>query len=74
MRFERRYDATVEELWNALVDPEQLKGWLGEAVFAPRIGGRVEIRFGDGPDEAGASRIHLTRQLDASVRRRRSPG
>jgi uncharacterized protein len=31
VRFERVYDATPEELWRALTDPEQLRGWLGHA-------------------------------------------
>ena len=51
VRFERRYDATVEELWNAIVDPEQLRGWLAETVLEPRVGARFEIRFGDEPAE-----------------------
>lgn len=51
VRFERRFDATVEELWNAIVDPDQLRGWLAETVLEPRVGGRFEIRFGDEPGE-----------------------
>jgi uncharacterized protein YndB with AHSA1/START domain len=31
VRFERLYDASPEELWRALTDPEQLRGWLGHA-------------------------------------------
>ena len=51
VRFERRYDVSVDELWNALVDPDQLRGWLAETVLEPRVGGRFEIRFGDAPGE-----------------------
>jgi uncharacterized protein YndB with AHSA1/START domain len=32
VRFERLYDATPEELWRALTDPGQLRGWLGHAT------------------------------------------
>ena len=45
VRLERHYDATAMELWSALVEPEQLKGWLGETVVEPRVGGRFEVRF-----------------------------
>ena len=29
VRFERLYDFTPEQLWRALTDPDQLRGWLG---------------------------------------------
>lgn len=48
VRFERLYDATAEELWAALTDPEQLPGWLAHASrFELEPGGAVELRFED---------------------------
>ena len=54
VRFERLYDATPDELWAALTDPAQIRGWLAEATrFELVVGGEVELRFGDdGGDEA----------------------
>jgi uncharacterized protein YndB with AHSA1/START domain len=57
VRFERLYDATPQELWRALTDPEQLRGWLADVsrdVVAP--GAEWEVRFG-GEDHAGHWRI-----------------
>ena len=52
VRFERLYDATPDELWAALTDPEQLRGWLAEAArFDLRRGGHVELHF---PTESAA--------------------
>jgi uncharacterized protein len=49
VRFERLFDFTPEELWKALTDPEQLLGWLAHAEsFDPRVGGAVELDFGEG--------------------------
>ena len=32
VRFERLYDATPEELWSAITDPEQIQGWLAHVA------------------------------------------
>jgi uncharacterized protein YndB with AHSA1/START domain len=46
VRFERLYDATPEELWAALTEPEQLRGWLAHASrFELEPGGAIELRF-----------------------------
>ena len=56
VRFERLYDAAAEELWAALTEPEQLCGWLAAAPrFDARVGGEVELLFGDGSDDARVS-------------------
>lgn len=58
VRFERLYDATPEELWAALTDPKQIRGWLAEATrFELAVGGEVELRFGDGDDGVTRGRI-----------------
>jgi uncharacterized protein YndB with AHSA1/START domain len=46
VRFERLYDATAAELWSALTDPEQLRGWLADASrFELQPDGVLELRF-----------------------------
>jgi uncharacterized protein YndB with AHSA1/START domain len=60
VRFERRFDATPEEVWNALVEPERLRRWLAEAIVDAREGGSVELRFTDdsGGHVTGAIRVY----------------
>jgi uncharacterized protein YndB with AHSA1/START domain len=61
VHFERVYDYGLEELWAALTEPEQLRGWLGEVEIDLRVGGRVVIRF----DEAGEQITEgIIRELD----------
>jgi uncharacterized protein YndB with AHSA1/START domain len=57
VHFERVYDYRPEELWAALTEPEQLRGWLGEVEIDLRVGGRVVIRFGDTAGEITEGRI-----------------
>lgn len=46
VRFERLYDATAEELWAALTERDQLRGWLAHASrFELEPDGEVELRF-----------------------------
>jgi uncharacterized protein YndB with AHSA1/START domain len=46
VRFERLCDATPEELWSALTEPEQLRGWLAHASrFELVPDGEIELRF-----------------------------
>jgi uncharacterized protein YndB with AHSA1/START domain len=47
VRFERVLDATADEVWEALVEPERLRRWLGETTIDARREGAVDIRFGD---------------------------
>jgi uncharacterized protein YndB with AHSA1/START domain len=53
IRFEREYDAGVADVWAAVTEPEQLRGWLavGGAVLEPRVGGRFEVRVTPGEGE-----------------------
>jgi uncharacterized protein YndB with AHSA1/START domain len=58
VRFERLYDAQPEDLWRALTDEEQLRGWLAQRVsMDARPGGAFELRFGDGDDEWAAGTV-----------------
>jgi uncharacterized protein YndB with AHSA1/START domain len=46
VRIERRYAATVEEVWRAFTDPASIKRWLfADAVLEPEPGGRFALRW-----------------------------
>jgi uncharacterized protein YndB with AHSA1/START domain len=45
VRFERVYDYTPEELWAAITEPEQVRGWLGEAELDLSEGGEGRVTF-----------------------------
>ena len=51
LRFERRFDAEIADVWSALIDPERLARWLAATSFA---NGRVEIAFDGGDVVTGA--------------------
>ena len=58
VRFERRYPATPEAVWAALTDPDKLRRWLAQAVrFDNKVGGSVDLRFGDEPDQVAQGSI-----------------
>lgn len=43
LRFEQVYDLPPEIVWDALVDPDLVSGWLAEADIEPRVGGRFDL-------------------------------
>jgi uncharacterized protein YndB with AHSA1/START domain len=54
LHFERRYDATPDEVWSALTEPESISRWLfADAVLEPRVGGTFRLRWSE--NEAGGS-------------------
>jgi uncharacterized protein YndB with AHSA1/START domain len=53
VRHVRRYEATPEEVWAALTEPDQVKNWLAEMTIEPRAGGRVSFRWEGGETENG---------------------
>ena len=62
VRFERRYDATPEELWSALTEPERLGRWLADvAELELRVGGRFLLRWkeSDGTQETDGTILAL---------------
>jgi uncharacterized protein YndB with AHSA1/START domain len=87
VRFERRYPARPEAVWAALTQPEKLSRWLADAVaFDERVGGRVDLRFGDDSDQVARGAIlayepprvleyewHWPGQTSSSVRFELSP-
>jgi uncharacterized protein YndB with AHSA1/START domain len=58
VRFERRYAARPEAVWEALTDPEMLRRWLADPfAFEHEVGGTVDLRFGDDPDQVAQGTI-----------------
>ena len=59
------FDASPEEVWEALTDPEGVAAWLGDdAVLEPREGGRIE-----GPDpESGVPRTGTVEEVEPARR------
>jgi len=51
LRFERHFEQPVEEVWEAITEPEHLADWLGTAEVDLRPGGRIKI------EEAGGAGI-----------------
>jgi len=53
IRFEREYDAPLDDVWAAVTEPDRLRRWLavGGAVLEPRVGGRFELHMAPGEDE-----------------------
>ena len=45
LEFTRDYDLPVEIVWDALVDPDLIIGWLGDVTIDPRIGGIFDIEW-----------------------------
>ena len=44
LRSERTYDATPEELWSAVTEPDSIRRWLfADAVLEPRVGGEFRL-------------------------------
>jgi uncharacterized protein YndB with AHSA1/START domain len=63
VRFERLYDYTPQELWRALTEPEQIRGWLADVSrFELEPDGEVHLHFGDEP-EGGHTRWRI-RELE----------
>lgn len=45
LRFERYLHHTIEEVWAAITEPEQLVAWLAEADVELSLGGHVRLRW-----------------------------
>ena len=57
VRHERHYDATVEEVWAALTEPDQVRNWLAEMTIEPRAGGKVTFTWDGGHGDHGVVRV-----------------
>lgn len=45
--FERHFDQPIGDVWRAITEPVELKGWLAESSVDLRIGGAMQVRFDD---------------------------
>lgn len=60
VRFERRYDASPDELWSALTEPERLGRWLADvAELELRVGGRFLLQWQEGDQETDGTILAL---------------
>jgi len=53
VRFERRLQAPVEEVWAALTDPARLARWLAPGTVGDQPGDFVSLDFGEGGQVTG---------------------
>ena len=69
VRLERHLDHPVEEVWAALVEPEQLVRWLAEAEVDPVVGGSVVLRWLNTDDRANQAvmRGTITKLIPNSI-------
>jgi uncharacterized protein YndB with AHSA1/START domain len=59
LRFSRDYDLPVEIVWDALIDPDLVAGWLADATIDPRVGGAYDLEW-SGPTALAATRGEIT--------------
>jgi uncharacterized protein YndB with AHSA1/START domain len=45
IRFDRRLRHPIERVWQALTDPDELRGWWGETKLDPVAGGLFQLRW-----------------------------
>ncbi len=48
IRFDRHFQASIDEIWAACIDPEQLQHWFAEVSGDLRVGGEAFIDFDNG--------------------------
>lgn len=49
VRFERTMSASIDRVWRALTEADELSIWLDQTSLQPGAGGSVKIDFEDGP-------------------------
>ena len=65
VRFERLYDATPEELWAAITDPEQIRGWLANVTrWSLTPGESWGLGFDDGGVDGRVVAVEPGRRLE----------
>ncbi|TDU83476.1 uncharacterized protein YndB with AHSA1/START domain [Kribbella voronezhensis] len=82
VRIEQRYDATIDDLWSAVVDPDRLARWYGRVEGDLRPGGTFRIHL-DPADLDSTGRVEAcepphrllvsTRETDESWQRGQGP-
>ncbi|TAL45284.1 MAG: hypothetical protein EPN91_02725 [Salinibacterium sp.] len=64
-RFERDYGLPRVIVWDALIDPDLVSGWLGEAEITPEIDGEYDLRaHPEDPSRKTLGRIVALRHLE----------
>jgi uncharacterized protein YndB with AHSA1/START domain len=53
IRFERIFDAPVEEVWQYITSEKLLPTWIAKASVDLRVGGRIKLHFSDDDDPEG---------------------
>ena len=59
LRFSRDYDLPVEIVWDALIDPDLVAGWLADATIDLRVGGAYDLDW-TGPTNLAVTRGEIT--------------
>jgi uncharacterized protein YndB with AHSA1/START domain len=59
VRLEQVYPASRTELWAALTDPDELRGWIGELTGVVAPGSAFELRLADDPPEVVSCRVRI---------------
>jgi len=59
VRIEDRFDTEIDDLWNAVTDPERLARWLGEVEGDLRLGGEFRARFFASGWEGTGIQVHV---------------
>lgn len=60
VRYVRRIAHPIERVWAALTEPEQLRGWLGEAEVELADGGAFHVRWLNVDEDGNAAYRHAT--------------
>lgn len=54
VHFERWFDAPIDSVWTAITSPQGLEAWLSAATVDLRIGGEIDLDFGESGLAGGA--------------------
>lgn len=57
VRFERVYNQSIDEVWDAITNPEKLGIWFADTIIEPNAGGKIQFRFRDKNQTEGDATI-----------------
>ena len=49
----RRFPQPIDEVWDAITDPERIARWIAPTTYEPKAGSPLVIDFGDGNTSSG---------------------
>ena len=61
MHFERDFEFSPAIVWDALIDPDLVAGWLAEARIDPVLGGQYSLRWMTRPGASTATSARARR-------------